>query len=272
MIESSPPIEALTWAARAAGEPVRVVRRLPGGTHAATHLLATAESRRELVLRRFPPGDTAAADEARVLGVLDGLGGRAPRLLGADPDGRRCGEPAVLTTRLPGRADITSVDPGTAAVHLGRVLARLHATPPALLPGLRDGMAAALASPARGHADAPGAQKLAAHVHRLTEAEEVLTHYDFWSGNVLWEGGALTGVVDWSGASRAPRGFDVAWCRLDWSCSTARKRPRRSRTPTRTRRDGPSPTSRSGTCSPSPTPITPSRAGCPTTTTSAGRT
>jgi aminoglycoside phosphotransferase (APT) family kinase protein len=43
----------------------------------------------------------------------------------------------------------------------------------------------------------------------------VLTHYDFWSGNVLWQEGALTGIVDWSGASLAPRGFDVSWCRLD---------------------------------------------------------
>ncbi|TMR02447.1 hypothetical protein ETD83_12395 [Actinomadura soli] len=56
---------------------------------------------------------------------------------------------------------------------------------------------------------------MTAHGHRLAEAEQVLTHYDFWSGNVLWDDGALTGVIDWPGASRAPRGFDVGWCRLD---------------------------------------------------------
>jgi aminoglycoside phosphotransferase (APT) family kinase protein len=43
----------------------------------------------------------------------------------------------------------------------------------------------------------------------------VLTHYDFWSGNTLWRGGVLTGVVDWSGGGLGPRGFDVGWCRLD---------------------------------------------------------
>ncbi|MFI0374405.1 phosphotransferase family protein [Actinomadura sp. 1N219] len=215
MVEPYPSAEALTWAALAAGEPVQVVRRLPGGTHAATHLLTTTETRRELVLRRFPHGDTAAANEARVLDVLDGLDGWAPQLLGADPDGHRCGGPAVLITRLPGRADITSVAPDTAAVQLGRVLARLHGMPLTSLTGLRDGMAAALASPTRNEATAPGAQALLAHGHRLAEAEHVLTHYDFWSGNVLWDDGALTGVIDWSGASRAPRGFDVSWCRLD---------------------------------------------------------
>ena len=43
----------------------------------------------------------------------------------------------------------------------------------------------------------------------------MLTHYDFWSGNTVWEGGHLTGVVDWSGGALGPRGFDVGWCRLD---------------------------------------------------------
>jgi len=43
----------------------------------------------------------------------------------------------------------------------------------------------------------------------------VLTHYDFWSGNTLWQDELLSGVVDWSGAGLAPRGFDVAGARLD---------------------------------------------------------
>lgn len=68
-------------------------------------------------------------------------------------------------------------------------------------------MAAALASPLRQGGTAP--------IHRLAAAEPVLTHFDFWSGNVLWQDATLTGVIDWSGASLAPRGFDVGWCRLD---------------------------------------------------------
>jgi aminoglycoside phosphotransferase (APT) family kinase protein len=208
-----PPAEALAWAAETTGGPVRAVRRLAGGTHAATHLLETP--RGQAVLRRFPPGDTAALNEAHVLDVLDGLDGRAPRLLGADPHGERCGGPAVLITRLPGRADITPADPGAAAVQQGRVLAGLHAVPAARLTGFRDGMAASTASHHRDTGTAPGAPLLAARGHRLTGAGSVLTHFDFWAGNVLWQGGALTGVVDWSGASLAPRGFDVSWCRLD---------------------------------------------------------
>ena len=173
------------------------MRRLSGGTHAATHLIRTERPTRELVLRRFPPGDDAAEREARVLAALDGLDGLAPRLVDADPAGRRFGEPATLITRLPGQADIMPACPDTAAEQLGQLLARIHAVPLARLTGLRDGM--------------PGA----AYGHRLADQPPVLTHYDYWSGNVLWQQATLTGAVDWSGACRAPRGFDVSWCRLD---------------------------------------------------------
>jgi aminoglycoside phosphotransferase (APT) family kinase protein len=194
------------------------VRRLAGGTHAATHLLRTVRPAREMVLRRFPPGDDAVAREAGVLAALDGLDGWAPRLVDADPGGHRFGEPAILTTLLPGRADVRPTSPDAAAVQLGRVLARIHAVPLARLSGFRDGMAAAAAACGDGPpAATPGAAGpvVAAARHRLAGQRAVLTHYDYWSGNALWQEGVLTGVVDWSGASRAPRGFDVSWCRLD---------------------------------------------------------
>jgi aminoglycoside phosphotransferase (APT) family kinase protein len=50
---------------------------------------------------------------------------------------------------------------------------------------------------------------------RLLAEPEVLSHCDYWSGNVVWRDGVLTGVVDWSAAARGPRGFDLGWCRLD---------------------------------------------------------
>jgi aminoglycoside phosphotransferase (APT) family kinase protein len=133
-------------------------------------------------------------------------------LIDVDPDGRRTGAPATLITLLPGRADITSMPPAKAADQLGRVLARIHAAPPARFGRLRDGMTAASSS---ATTQTPAAAVLAADGHRLRAGEKVLTHYDYWSGNVLWDKQTITGVVDWSGASRTPRGFDVSWCRLD---------------------------------------------------------
>ncbi|MFI6229072.1 phosphotransferase family protein [Micromonospora echinospora] len=217
MIGSQPPSSALAWAAEVAGPGAYAytVRRLAGGTHAATHLLRTERPTGEMVLRRFLPGDDAAAREAGVLAALDGLDGWAPKLLAADPVGHRSGEPALLITRLPGRADLTSVSAREAAEQLGRVLARIHAVPLTRLAGLRDGMAAASASSPVGVGAGPTASILATHGHRLAGQQPVLTHYDFWSGNVLWEQKTITGVVDWSGAARASRGLDVSWCRLD---------------------------------------------------------
>lgn len=214
--ESQPPSAALAWASEVAGPGAcaRTVRRLAGGTHAATHLLQTTQPPLEMVLRRFPPGDDAAAREAGVLTALDGLDGWAPRLLDADPGGRRFGEPATLITALPGSADVLPASPDKAAAQLGAVLARIHAVPAARLTGLGDGMAAAASSGWAGDAG-PAAPVLAAHGHRLAAQSPVLTHHDYWSGNVLWQEGVITGIVDWTGAALAPRGFDVSWCRLD---------------------------------------------------------
>lgn len=50
---------------------------------------------------------------------------------------------------------------------------------------------------------------------KLKDAPRVVTHNDFWSGNTIWRHERLTGIVDWSDAGRAPRGYDLAWCRQD---------------------------------------------------------
>ncbi|SNY47147.1 phosphotransferase family protein [Paractinoplanes atraurantiacus] len=261
MTRVDPSPATLRWAAETAGSdvPARLVRQLAGGTHAVTHLVETARPARQMVLRRYPPGDTAAAREAAILTALDGMDGWAPELIGADATGRRTGAPSVLITRLPGRADL-SVPPAQAAEQLGRALTRVHAVPLDRFRRLRDGLAAVsppatappttappttappttappttappttappsaappttaqpgAAPPATARpSTAPAAGVLTADGDRLSAGESVLTHFDYWSGNVLWDGRTITGIVDWSGASRAPRGFDVSWCRLD---------------------------------------------------------
>ena len=213
MTKILPSFAALRWAAENAGSEAsaRVVRHLAGGTHAITHLLETERPARHMVLRRYPAGDDAAAREAAILKALDGLDGWAPKLIDVDPVGQRTGEPSILITRVPGRADITSMSPARAAEQLGRVLARIHAVPLARFSRLREGM---VAVPPSAIGQVPAAV-LAADGHRLRVEEAVLTHYDYWSGNVLWDNQTIAGIVDWSGASRAPRGFDVSWCRLD---------------------------------------------------------
>jgi aminoglycoside phosphotransferase (APT) family kinase protein len=209
------PAAAMRRAAELAGPSasVQAVRVLAGGTHARTCLIKTANPQLEVVLRQFPPGDDAASREAEVLTALGGLHGLAPRLLGSALDGGSHEGSWVLISRLPGGADITPARPLAAAAQLGRVLARIHATSLHRCAGLQSvldrpgGSATAISGPA--------ASAVAARWDLLASAPGVLTHYDFWSGNVVWDGGILTGVVDWTGAGIGSRGFDVGWCRLD---------------------------------------------------------
>jgi Phosphotransferase enzyme family len=166
-----------------------------------------------VVVRQFPAGDGAAAHEAHVLEVLDGLGGLAPRLLETDVDGHWSECPTLLISWVDGRAEITPSDPDAWAAQLGWALARVHGTPGerlSALPSVFDPVGASF-----DRLQGPAAERIRASWPRITASPYVLTHSDYWSGNVVWRDGTLTGVVDWSGGLRGPRGYDVGWCRLD---------------------------------------------------------
>jgi aminoglycoside phosphotransferase (APT) family kinase protein len=226
------PAGALEQAARLAGPgaTVRGVRALAGGTGARTSLIQTANPQLEVVLREFPPGDDAAGREARALRALDGLGGLAPRLLASDVADRAASGSWLLISRLPGSADITPRQPTAQVGQLGRVLARIHQTPVdglAELPEAHSGLdtdsrpggslprAFDRLGGSRAGLSGPAAGIVAASWDIVARAPEVLVHYDFWSGNVVWTGEALSGVVDWTGGCLGPPGFDTGWCRLD---------------------------------------------------------
>lgn len=213
--ELSPPAGALEQVLDLAGSPATIesVVRLEGGQHAATWRVLTANPALTLVLRRFPVGDSAGESEVRVLRLLDGLGGLTPLLLDSDLEGRWSGGQTTLISWLDGQADITPGDPDDWATQLGRTLAEVHAVPSdrlSVLPSLFEGRGGT-----REQLAGPLAPRVRSAWPQITGASQVLTHSDYWSGNVVWREGMLVGVVDWSGAARGPRGYDVGWCRLD---------------------------------------------------------
>jgi len=213
--ESAPPAGAVEEVRRLAGgsASIRAVVRLEGGQHADTWRVDTEAPERTVVVRRFPAGDPAGAHERQVLQALDGLGGLAPVVLGSDLEGRWSASPTTLISWLDGRPDIMPRDPESWAAQLAHALAAVHSVPNDRLAAFasvfdrRGGARAALAGPL--------ATTIRSRWARITAAAEVLTHYDYWSGNTVWRDGGLTGIVDWSGAVRGPRGYDVGWCRLD---------------------------------------------------------
>jgi aminoglycoside phosphotransferase (APT) family kinase protein len=213
--ELSPSPAALEEVRRLAGASaaIKSVTRLEGGQHADTWRVDTESPAVTVVVRQFPPGDSAGARERQVLHALDGLGGLVPAVLGSDVDGRWSEGQTLLISWLDGQADITPSDPERWAVELGHALATVHAVPSDRIPALPSvfdrsgGSQEMLAGPLVTRTRAGWSQ--------ITASAEVLTHYDYWSGNVVWRDGRLIGIVDWSGAARGPRGFDVGWCRLD---------------------------------------------------------
>lgn len=205
-------LEAVRRLAGPASEVLGAVR-LEGGQHADAWRVDTENPASSVVVRQFPLGDPAPLREQRVLRALDGLGSLAPLPLGADPDGRWSPHPTSLLSWLDGHPDISPADPGAWARELGRALAAVHALPAERLtelPSLFDRDAGS-----QGILAGPLAPEVRTRWPELVASPEVLTHCDFWSGNVVWRDGRLTGIVDWSDGSRGPRGFDLGWCRLD---------------------------------------------------------
>ena len=212
--EALPSAGALEEVRRLAGSSAVVlgVTRLEGGQHADTWRVDTGNPTFSAVVRQFPIADAAACLEQRVLRTLDGLEGLAPVLLGGEVGGHWSEHPTSLISWLDGEADITPSDPETWARELGRALALVHAVPGDRLADLpsvfdRRGSQAALTGPL--------APDVLSRWTQIVSSPEVLTHSDYWSGNVVWRARRLTGIVDWSGAARGPRGYDLGWCRLD---------------------------------------------------------
>ena len=213
--EPSPSAGALEEVRRLAGSSARIdsAVRLEGGQHAATWRVDTASPALTVVVRQFPVGDSAGAREGRVLRALDGLAGLAPVLLGSDLAGRWSQYPTTLISWLDGQADITPTDLDAWATQLGHGLATVHAMSSdrlSALPSVFDRNGGS-----REFLEGPVATRIRSGWSQITAAPEVLTHCDYWSGNVVWRDGLLAGIVDWSGGARGPRGFDVGWCRLD---------------------------------------------------------
>jgi aminoglycoside phosphotransferase (APT) family kinase protein len=173
----------------------------------------TANPELTVVVRQFPAADSAGAREQRVLRTLDGLGGLAPVLLGGDLDGRWSEYPTSLISWLDGQADITPSDPEKCSIQLGHALATVHAMPGDRLAGLPSVFDRSGGS--QEALDGPLETGIRSRWTQITASPVVLTHSDYWSGNVIWREETLTGIVDWSGGERGPRGFDVGWCRLD---------------------------------------------------------
>lgn len=195
------PAAVVAAGSRLVSRDLQLVRELTGGQHAVT--LLVTDGTETYVIRAFPRSSPAVVHEIEVLGRLGPLGAMAPRLIA---HGEEFGHPVIVTHALGGSHPDPALSPHEMAEQLAVALAAIHRLDGV---GLRPEPQEPPGTTGRLAESAGEAWR------RIDLSERVLTHFDFWCGNALWEAGRLTGVVDWNGARWAPRGVDVAWCRQD---------------------------------------------------------
>jgi aminoglycoside phosphotransferase (APT) family kinase protein len=203
----------------APGAGMRCVRRIGGGLAAATFAVDTTLG--DVVVKLYRPTDNTARLEWERLTFAQRADVPVPEPVALDGDGRWFGSPALVMSRLPGRADVRPADLDGWLRQIAQALVAVHETDTTGADGalLRPGNWGNRELELTPH----GASS--ALVDRSVEAIRrhrpgpdgfpVLMHGDFHPGNIVWRDGTLTGVVDWSGARLGSRWFDLAYCRAD---------------------------------------------------------
>jgi aminoglycoside phosphotransferase (APT) family kinase protein len=194
---------ALEWAASVSG-PVAGVQELEGGW-TSTMLALTKDADDDLVLRLMTrePWRTHGAGlttrESQIQTMLERTPVPAPRSRALDADGRRCGHPAHLMTRLPGTVELDRVD-ADVLDRLADVLMSIHEVVPTI------------EVPSWATDPRLWEEGFALLRTQAPEYEPRFIHRDFQPRNVLWSAGRVSGVVDWVEASIGPAWLDVAHC------------------------------------------------------------
>lgn len=212
------------WAQALAPRPVVDVTPVGGGITGTKWLLHLAEGD-PLVLRWADPqvwgatGREHVRREALACRLLDGSAVPAPRLLGSDLDGAATGGPANLLTWRPGRVRLDRLGPA-AIESWARTAVAVHRH---TVPADRRPPSFSSRGPAEpevpGWARWPDLWRRAIAVHRAGSppTPHVLLHRDLHLGNTLWQGDAVTGLVDWAETSWGPADADVAHACSDFA-------------------------------------------------------
>jgi aminoglycoside phosphotransferase (APT) family kinase protein len=221
LLRSDPPASALAWCEAVAGGQVAAFRALDGGMSSAVHAVDLADGR-ALVLRRYVREDWLAEEpgvprrEATALELLEDRPLPTPQLVAVDPDGGDAGDPAVLMTRLAGAIDWAPAHLDAFLAGLAALLPHIHATP--VVAGLPDYSPYALEAfhpPPWSTRPEVWERGFAVFDGPPPGDERVFIHRDFHPGNVLWQGGAVSGVVDWANASVGAPEADIGHCRMN---------------------------------------------------------
>lgn len=210
---------------------ISAIRPLAGSYSNSTHLveaLSTNGSLIRIVVRRYVRGNRAkkARVEFRTLAFLQDHGVPAPKPLYLDEDGALLGTPGIVTSFVPGKQIMSPSDPLNWARALAVMLARIHSIPcdKAAKRFLLDANSEAVwflrsgVVPDYMSAHPDGAlvwQAVRDLLPNIQQIEPALVHLDYWRGNILWDRGRITAIVDWEEAGYGDPGIDVAYCHME---------------------------------------------------------
>ncbi len=188
--------------------------RLTGGHETAANaieLTDAAGSSMRAVLKRRPDPRFDGSNEWNALHAATHARVPTPRPIGFDPGGRWFGRPALLMSRLSGRAHLDVSSDPAALRQMAQALAAVHDCAGTTLPRARPRW-----ERTRPADPSPFEQRVWSAIDDLIPAAgeaSALVHLDFHPANTLWHGGRLTGIIDWENGAHGWPGEDVAKCR-----------------------------------------------------------
>lgn len=220
--------DALEWLARSTGASNHQIeiRRMKGTTSSSVYLVRCQRrtAPRRFVLRLLDNPEWLAEEpdlavhEAAALDEAQRGGLRAPRLVAYASDGAGFGAPVVLMSFLEGSIDLRPASFSTWLQSLAIELAAIHRhTATAFSWHFRSWVnrAALNAAPLWSTVPRVWERAIAIWLQGAPASHPVFIHRDYHPMNVLWRGGAVSGVVDWINACQGPAGVDVAHCRTN---------------------------------------------------------
>ncbi|MDD7939803.1 phosphotransferase [Actinomycetospora lutea] len=207
---------------------VEGLRRLTAGASRETWSFTATDAggRRDLVLRRDPPGadrPDGMALEAAAIAAAAQAGVRVPPLVDSGSDPATVGTPYLVTAHVAGetlgprilREERYAGARAGLAAELGRTLARIHAVPLDAVPGLPH---ADPVEDLRTTYDALDEPLPTVDIalrwldrHRPAPVADALVHGDFRLGNLIVDETGLAAVLDWELVHRGDPREDLGW-------------------------------------------------------------
>jgi aminoglycoside phosphotransferase (APT) family kinase protein len=192
------------------GEQPSDIHRLTGGMEAETFVFRLGNDRYVVKICAKDGSEAKAEfDNLAVVSVAT-VPTPEPVLLDADGEWFRC--PAVVMIALPGRPDMHPVDRRVWVDDAAEALASIHAVPHSRATHVLPPRWQRWQPSSQGMGgDSDRVEALLAELYeRAISRPTVLSHDDYNPGNLLYENGHLSGVVDWADITIEPREAAVA--------------------------------------------------------------